>query len=85
MSSTLQEQFDELRKGRSNVLDKGHTLIVGYHPEKLRSILSELTYQARALRKQQAVVILSTEEKENVESTLADAISYVHPRFFVPA
>jgi len=39
----MQEQFDNLRKGRSRVLWKGHTLIIGYQREKVISII-----QARA-------------------------------------
>jgi len=35
----MQEQFDNLRKGRSRVLVKKHTLIVGYQREKVLSII----------------------------------------------
>jgi hypothetical protein len=39
VSSTMQEQFDNLRKGRSRVLVKRHTLIIGYQREKVISIV----------------------------------------------
>lgn len=77
MSSTLQDQFDELRKGRSKVFDSGHTLLVGYDPEKIRSILKELHNQARSWRRNHTAVILCAEEKEDVEHELSDAIPYV--------
>lgn len=35
----MQEQFDNLRKGRSRVLVKKHTLVIGYQREKVISII----------------------------------------------
>lgn len=76
VSSTLQEQLDELRKGKSKVLDRGHTLIIGWHPDKIRSILTELNHQAIAFRTKGTVVILVFVDKEEAEGRIADMLPY---------
>ena len=70
MSTTVGEKIDDLRKGKSPVIDEGHTLVLGFG-EKVFAILHELR-EANSNQKHAAVVILSTEDKEAVENQVKE-------------
>jgi Trk K+ transport system NAD-binding subunit len=70
VSSTIGEKIESLRKGHSPVIDTGHTLILGYG-EKVFAILRELR-EANANQKHAAIVILSTTDKEEVETAVRE-------------
>ncbi len=72
VSGTVGDKIDDLRKGRSPVIDHHHTLILGYG-EKIFALLKELR-AANANQKSAAVVVLSTVDKEEVENALRERL-----------
>jgi len=70
MSSTIGDKLDDLRKGKSPVIDNRHTLILGYG-EKVFPILRELR-EANSNQAHASVVILSLADKEEVENTVRE-------------
>lgn len=70
VSSTIGDKLDDLRKGKSPVIDEGHTLILGYG-EKIFTILRELR-EANSNQKRAAIVILSDVDKETVETAVRE-------------
>jgi ion channel POLLUX/CASTOR len=70
VSSTVGEKIDDLRKGKSPVIDQGHTLVLGYG-EKIFAVLRELR-EANANQAQAAIVILSETDKEAVETAVRE-------------
>ena len=65
IASGIESRLDELRKGRTLVVEQGHTLILGWSP-KLHQILSELEV-ANANRRNPCVVILADRDKVAME------------------
>jgi voltage-gated potassium channel Kch len=73
INNGLEDKLDELRKGRSMVLESDHTVILGWSPQ-IFTILSELV-QANESRKQGAVVaILSDQDKVDMEDEINERI-----------
>lgn len=70
MSSTIGDKLDDLRKGKSPVIDDRHTLILGYG-EKIFPILRELR-EANSNQAHASIVILSNTDKEEVENTVRE-------------
>ena len=70
VSSTIGDKIEDLRKGKSPVIDENHTLILGYG-EKIFAILRELR-EANANQKDASIVILSSTSKEEVENTVRE-------------
>lgn len=68
IANAVDQQIEQLRKGRSTVLEEGHTLILGWSP-RLPTILAELI-EANANRKRAAVVILAGQPKDEMEDEL---------------
>lgn len=69
LSSGLEAKITELRKGRSRVLETGHTIILNWSPS-IVDILSELA-MANAGRKDARVVILAARDKVEMEDEIA--------------
>lgn len=74
ISSAIDEKIEELKQGRSKVLEQNHTLILGWS-EKIFSIISELIL-ANENQKRSCIVILSernkTEAEEEIRSKVED-------------
>ncbi len=70
VSSTVGEKIEDLRKGRSPVIDENHTLILGYN-EKVFAVLRELR-EANSNQQHAAIIILSQTDKEEVENTVRE-------------
>lgn len=70
VSSTIGDKIEDLRKGRSPVIDEKHTLILGYN-EKVFAILRELR-EANSNQAHAAIVILSETDKEEVENAVRE-------------
>lgn len=70
VSSTIGDKIEDLRRGKSPVIDSGHTLVLGYG-EKVFAILRELR-EANANQKRAVIVILSTTDKEEVETAVRE-------------
>jgi len=65
ISSGIEARLDELRKGRSLVVESGHTLVLGWSP-KLHQILTELEV-ANANQRDPVVVVLADRDKVEME------------------
>ena len=72
IANSVDQQIEELRKGRSTVLETDHTLILGWS-SRVPAIVNELVI-ANESRKSSAVVILADVDKTEMEETLRDAI-----------
>ncbi|MCU1399940.1 MAG: hypothetical protein JWN62_3049 [Acidimicrobiales bacterium] len=72
IANSVDQQIEELRKGRSTVIEEEHTLILGWSP-RVPAIVSELVIANESLKKS-AVVILANVDKTEMEETLRDAI-----------
>jgi ion channel POLLUX/CASTOR len=69
LSSGLESKLDQLRKGRSLVLESDHTIIYNWSPS-IFDIISELTI-ANASRKRPRIVIMANMDKVEMEDALA--------------
>ncbi|MGV3631596.1 MAG: CASTOR/POLLUX-related putative ion channel [Bacteroidota bacterium] len=72
ISSGIDQGIENLRKGKSKVLESSHTLILGYSP-KIYSIITELVI-ANENQKKPKIVILSTMDKVELEDDLRSRI-----------
>ncbi|MCU0696679.1 MAG: hypothetical protein MUC96_09135 [Myxococcaceae bacterium] len=77
VSSTIGDKIEDLRKGRSPVIDEGHTLILGFN-EKVFAILRELR-EANSNQAQASIVILSETDKEEVENAVRERMGDMGP------
>ena len=68
LTTGLESRLDELRKGRSVVVETGHTLILGWSP-KVFTILSELAI-ANANVKAPRIVVLADRDKVEMEDDI---------------
>ncbi|MCB0958002.1 MAG: hypothetical protein KDB04_00575 [Acidimicrobiales bacterium] len=68
IATAVDQQIERLRKGRSRVLEHGHTLVLGWSP-RLPTVLSELV-EANANHRRAAVVVLSHLPKDEMEDEL---------------
>ena len=68
LTSGVENKLDELRKGRSKVLESGHTLILGWSPQVF-TILSELRI-ANENVKNACIVILADRDKVEMEDEI---------------
>lgn len=72
VSATIQQKLDDLREGKSPIIDQGHTLILG-SGEKLYAILDELE-EANAGHSRAVVAVLSERDKEEIETSLRERL-----------
>lgn len=72
IASGLDQRIDELRRGRSDVIEADHSLILGWS-SRVPAIVSELVI-ANESRKRAAVVILASADKTEMEEALRAAI-----------
>jgi len=72
ITTALDQKLAELKQGHSQVLETGHTLILGWN-ERVVEIIRELMI-ANESEKSPAVVILSETEKEFMDETLKSRI-----------
>ncbi|MGN6695875.1 MAG: CASTOR/POLLUX-related putative ion channel, partial [Aquihabitans sp.] len=68
IASAVDIKIEQLRKGRSTVLESGHTLVLGWSP-RLPTILSELV-EANSNQKKAALVVLAGVAKDEMEDEL---------------
>lgn len=73
LSSGLDEKLDELRKGRSHVLEKEHTIIFNWSPS-IFDVISELVI-ANESRRNPRIVIMANKDKVEMEDEIADKIA----------
>ena len=68
LTSGIEGKVEDLRKGRSRVLETGHTLILGWSPQ-IFTIVSELMV-ANANQKNARIVVLADKDKVEMEDEL---------------
>ncbi|HEY7008632.1 MAG TPA: hypothetical protein VH395_06825 [Jatrophihabitantaceae bacterium] len=68
IASAVDQQVEKLRKGRSDVLESGHTLVLGWSA-RLPTILSELVI-ANSSHRHDAFVVLANRAKDEMEDEL---------------
>jgi hypothetical protein len=73
VTSGVQTRLEELRKGRSRVLESGHTLILGWSTQVF-TILSELM-EANLNQKKARIVILADKDKIEMEDEIKDRVT----------
>lgn len=74
LTSGLESKLDELRKGRSLVCEKDHTVILGWSPQ-IFAVVSELVL-ANESRKSAAIVILAEKDKVEMEDALGERVEW---------
>jgi voltage-gated potassium channel Kch len=72
INSGIESKLDEMRKGRSFVVERDHTLILGWSP-KIFTILSELVL-ANENRHKPRVVILADRDKVEMEDEIEEKV-----------
>ncbi len=73
LSSGLDNKLDELRKGRSQVLERDHTIILNWSPS-IFDVISELVI-ANKSRKRPYIVVLAGKDKVEMEDEIADKVA----------
>jgi ion channel POLLUX/CASTOR len=68
LTSGLNRQLEQLRKGRSVVAERGHTVILGWS-DQVYSVVAELV-EANRSRRRSAVAILAEQDKVEMEDLL---------------
>ncbi len=68
IASGIERRVEELRKGRSDVLEAGHVLILGWS-EKIFPVISELVLAHRG-RKDSVIVVLAPHDKIEMEDAI---------------
>ncbi|MBI5648873.1 MAG: NAD-binding protein [Chloroflexi bacterium] len=68
LTSGIEAKLEDLRKGRSFVVEQNHTLILGWSPQVF-TIISELC-QANANQKNPRIVILADQDKVEMEDAI---------------
>jgi voltage-gated potassium channel Kch len=73
LNNGLEDKLEELRKGRSLVLENKHTVILGWSPQVF-TVISELI-EANANQRRAVIVILADQDKIEMEDEIADRIA----------
>ena len=74
INNGLEDKLDELRKGRSAVLENDHTLILGWTPQ-IFTIISELVLANESRKSGAVIVILADHDKVEMEDAINDRIA----------
>jgi voltage-gated potassium channel Kch len=73
INNGLEDKLDELRKGRSAVLENDHTLILGWTPQ-IFTIISELVLANESRKSGAVIVILADHDKVDMEDEISNRI-----------
>lgn len=73
ITTGFESKLKELRKGKSTVLEERHTVIIGFN-DNVYTLLNELI-EANSNHKNQCIVVVGTQEKEEMEEAIASHIS----------
>ena len=72
LNQGLESRLDELRKGRSRVIEKNHTVILGWS-QQVFAIIAELV-QANANQRRPCIVILGEKDRVEMEREIRDNV-----------
>ncbi len=73
LNNSLQEKLEALRKGRSLVIESGHTVILGWSPQVF-TILQELVFANENRRQGAVIVVLADQDKVKMEDAIQERI-----------
>ncbi|CAG0954591.1 hypothetical protein ANAEL_00263 [Anaerolineales bacterium] len=73
INNGLEDKLDELRKGRSAVLENDHTLILGWNSQVF-TIISELILANESRKNGAVLVVLADQDKVEMEDAIAERI-----------
>ncbi|GGO04157.1 lipoprotein [Microbispora rosea subsp. aerata] len=73
LSAGLRTKIEELRKGRSRIIESGHTVILGWS-EQLYTIVSELAKAHASQRHGSVIAILAEKDKPAMEDAIRDKV-----------
>ncbi|MBN2729987.1 MAG: hypothetical protein JXR53_12250 [Bacteroidales bacterium] len=73
ISAGFDQKLEQLRKGRSKVLESGHTLILGWSP-KVFTIIQQLTI-ANENQHKPRIVVMSDKDKTEMEEEIKNQVS----------
>lgn len=76
LSNGLEERIENLRKGRSLVLENDHTLILGFTPQ-IFTIISELVAANESRKSGAVIVVLADQDKVEMEDAIKERISEI--------
>ncbi|KXK15048.1 MAG: TrkA-N domain protein [Chloroflexi bacterium OLB14] len=74
LSNGLEERIEQLRKGRSLVLENEHTLILGWTPQ-IFTIISEIILANESRKAGAVIVILAEQDKVEMEDAIKERIA----------
>lgn len=74
IANGISDKLDELRKGKTPVLESGHTLILGWSP-KILSIISELMI-ANENQPRSRIVVMAPEDKVAMEDEIRSRVEF---------
>ena len=74
INNGLEDKLDELRKGRSVVLENDHTLILGWNTQ-IFTIISELILANESRKSGAVIVVLADQDKVEMEDAINERIS----------
>ncbi|MEO8083473.1 MAG: potassium transporter TrkA [Ardenticatenales bacterium] len=72
LTTAVSERIDSMRKGRSRVLETGHTIVLGWSPRAL-TVLSELVI-ANESRRRAVIVVLAPDDKVTMEDAIRERL-----------
>ena len=73
INNGLEDKLDELRKGRSVVLESDHTLILGWSPQVF-TIISELILANESRKSGAVIVVMADQDKVEMEDAINERI-----------
>lgn len=82
ISNAFNEKVDQLRKGRSSVLESNHTLLLGWN-QKIQQIIHELVTANESLRGGKIVILADRDKVEMEEELKASGKQYGKTRIIV--
>jgi hypothetical protein len=69
ITTGMGQKLEELKRGRSKVIEEGHTLVIGWDEQRIIEILRELIW-ANESEDDACVVILADEDKQEIDDIL---------------
>ena len=73
INNSIEDKMDELRKGRSQVLENDHTVILGWTPQVF-TIISEIVLANESRKSGAVIVVLADEDKVEMEDAINERI-----------
>ncbi len=73
INNGIEDKMDELRKGRSAVIENDHTIILGWTPQ-IFTIVSELVLANESRKSGAVIVILADQDKVEMEDAISERI-----------